>query len=145
MAIDENRGILYIADSENHRVRQMGSDGVIFPFAGGEFGFAGDGGPAIDAELSTPLGLAVDSQGSLYIADFLNSVIRRVGRDGIINRFAGVGFGDPSVDNVPATESPLMLPSDVAVDALDNVYIADPNDHRIRRVGTDGNDYHRRG
>src|SRR6185369_9903081 len=95
--------------------------------------FSGDGGPAINAGL-TPFGIAVDATGNIFIADFLNSRIRRVDRSGIITTVAGSGNIGFSGDGGPATRANLTGPTDVAVDAAGNIFIADAGNHRIRRV-----------
>ena len=143
VAVDA-KGDVYIADKVNHRVRRVGSDGVITTFAGtgptgyGKGGFSGDGGPAVQAQLNFPSGIAVDAKGNVYIADTGNHRIRLVGPDGIITTFAGTGKTDFSGDGGPATQASLKNPYGVAVDAKGVVYIADSNNQRIRRVGLDG-------
>src|SRR5262249_37474022 len=90
-------GSLYIADMFNNRIRRVGPDGIITTVAGsgdygsGDYGFSGDGGPATQAQLGLPTGVAVAPDGSLYIADMFNNRIRRVGPDGIIATIAGNG------------------------------------------------------
>ena len=89
------RGLLYIADSGNNRIRRVGLDGIITTFAGsGSIGsrwgsFSNDGGLATQATLNVPNAVAVDANGFVYIADQLNNRIRRVGPDGVITTFAG--------------------------------------------------------
>ena len=130
VAVDST-GNLFIADSLHHRVREV-SNGVITTVAGnGTGGFSGDGGPAAAAQLNTPSGVAVDSAGNLYIADTLNYRIRKVS-NGIITTIAG--GGSSLGDNGPATSAQLNEPSDVAVDAAGNLYIADNYNGRIREV-----------
>jgi uncharacterized protein (TIGR03437 family) len=105
-------------------------------------GFSGDGGPALNAQLNTPAGLALDSAGNLYIADSLNNRVRIVTRDGIINTFAGngtVGYINAVGDGGPANQAQIFLPSGVAADSKGNVYIADTGDNLIRLVTPDGN------
>ncbi|OGG55371.1 MAG: hypothetical protein A3F84_06175 [Candidatus Handelsmanbacteria bacterium RIFCSPLOWO2_12_FULL_64_10] len=132
IAVD-TAGVVYIADTNNDRIRRVGKDGVITTFAGGGGSF-GDGGPATQARLSSPQGVAVDTRGNVYIADNQNQRIRRVGPNGVITTFAGGGsdFGE----GIPATQASLSYPNDVAVDARGNVYFTDSG--RIRRVGPDG-------
>ena len=132
-------GSLYIADTNNHRIRRVGTDGIITTVAGtGVAGFAGDGGSATQAKLNQPLGVAVGSDGSLYITDINNQRIRRVGTDGIITTVAGsanVGFA--TGDGGPATQAGLNNPMGVAVGTDGSLYISDQS-QRIRRVGSDG-------
>jgi len=138
VAVDA-KGNVYIADTDNGRIRRVGPDGIITTLAGtGTYGFSGDGGTAVQAQLYRPNGITVDAKGNLYIADEGNHRIRRVGPDGIITTFAGTGREGFSGDGGPATQAQLFVPSGVAVDTKENVYIADSNNHRIRRVGPDG-------
>jgi uncharacterized protein (TIGR03437 family) len=128
-------GNLYIADTDNNRIRKV-SNGVITTIAGsGTAGFAGDNGPATSANLFLPQGIAVDSAGNLYIADTSNNRIRKV-TGGSITTIAGTGTAGFSADNGPAIGAELNLPPGVAVDASGNVYIADTNNDRIREVTT---------
>jgi RHS repeat-associated protein len=143
-------GSLYITDSSDDRVRRVTPDGIITTVAGSYdcpnssyTCFSGDGGPATQAKLKTPEGVAVGSDGSLYIADSDNHRIRRVGPDGLITTVAGSGGtghydGGLSGNGGPATQAKLWVPSDVAVGADGSLYIADSDNHRIRRVGPDG-------
>ena len=101
-------------------------------------GFSGDGGPANEAKLTTPRGLFLDERGVLYIAEYGNQRIRRVGIDGIIETIAGTGDAGLSGDGGPATEALLNYPADVAVDSKGNIYIADSLNNRIRVVDPDG-------
>ncbi len=101
--------------------------------------FAGDGGPATSASLNQPRGkVASGPDGSLYIADTFNQRIRRIAPDGRISTFAGTGVAGYGGDGGPAVNARLYWPHDVAVDAVGNVYIADSNNNRIRRVTPDG-------
>jgi RHS repeat-associated protein len=134
-------GSLYIADTSNSRIRRVGPDGIITTVAGtGVQGFAGDGGPATQAQLYFPIGVAIGPDGSFYIADTSNERIRRVGPDGIITTVAGTGVrGIPSDDNegIPATQVNLNRPGGVAVGPDGSFYITDLSS-RSRRVGPDG-------
>ena len=134
IAVDA-KGNVYIADTGNNRVRMIAPNGVITTFAGtGTAGSSGDGGPAASATLYQPHGLAVDLAGSLYIADFGNSRIRKVTPDGNINTIAGNGVSGYSGDGAGATAAAMDGPSAVAVDPSGNVYIADTNGNRVRKV-----------
>jgi uncharacterized protein (TIGR03437 family) len=136
----DSSGNLYF--SSGHAVYKISPSGTLTLAAGNSRpGFSGDGGPATAAQLNTPQGLAVDSQGNLYIADQVNNRVRMVSPQGVINTFAGNGkLGQPRFlgDGGQATAANLNLPAGVAVDHSGNVYIADTGDNSIREVGTNG-------
>ena len=145
IAVDAN-GSLYIADRENHAIRKVSIAGTITTIAGqgpSAGGFSGDGGPATNAQLRSPAGVAVDSNGNLFIADFGNSVVRKIDPTGAINTIAGICF---ELSNVPgytgdggaATNATLYFPFAVAVDAHGTLLIADPTIHVVRQVDTNG-------
>jgi sugar lactone lactonase YvrE len=91
LAVDA-RGNLYVADRNNNRVRRIDRHGIITTFAGtGAPGFSGDGGSAKAAKLNSPVGLAIDTAGNLYIADSGNNRVRRVDPHGVITTFVGGG------------------------------------------------------
>ncbi len=132
-------GSLYISDQYNHRIRRLSQDGIITTVAGnGSAGFSGDGGPATQAVLNYPHGIAIGADGSLYISDSDNSRIRRVGPDGIITTVAGKASAGFSGDGGPATQASLYRPYGIAVGADGSLYISDTSNTRIRRVGPDG-------
>lgn len=130
-------GNVFISDTKNHRVRRVdGGSGVISTVAGtGVADYSGDGGPASSAGLDTPRGLLVDSSG-IYIADSNNDRVRRVDlASGAINTFAGDGVSAFAGDGGLATLASLAGPMGVAEDAAGNVFIADSENSRIRKVG----------
>ncbi len=137
-------GSLYIADVGSVRVRRVDPDGIITTFAGtGITGLSGDGGPATLARMMPPAHVAIAPDGSLYITDTYNHRIRRVGLDGIIRTVAGfgpsgVGLGGFAGDGGPATQARLRSPTGVAFGRDGSLYIADTDNHRIRRIGVDG-------
>jgi sugar lactone lactonase YvrE len=134
MAIRDDR--LYIADSLNHRIRVIDlASGIIDTFAGnGEEGYAGDGGPARQARLNHPTDVCFGPDGSLYIADAHNHVIRRVRPDGTISTVAGNGTYGFSGDGGSPTQAQLNDPSGVFVDRTGTLFIADTLNHRIRAM-----------
>ena len=128
-------GNLYIADAGNNRIRKVSPDGLIVTVAGdGTAGYAGDGDLATVAQLSTPSGVAVDNSGNLYIADTGNNRIRLVRPDGIIVTIAGDGNQGFSGDGMDPAMAQFDSPSAVALDAQGNVFIADTNNGRIRKI-----------
>ena len=138
MAVD-SRGNFYLADSGNNVIRKVSATGTITTVAGnGTFGYAGDGGPATAAELSLPSAIAVDSVGSLYIADSNNSVVRKVDTNGTITTVAGNGVSGYSGDGGSATSAQFSSPLGVAVDSAGDLYIADAGNNRIRMVNPAG-------
>jgi uncharacterized protein (TIGR03437 family) len=122
---------LYIADESNNCVRKV-SNGVITALAGGG-SLLGDNGPATDAQLNGPSGVAVDSSGNLYIADLGNNRVRKVA-NGVITTVAGNGTRGFGGDNGPAISAQLAGPVGVAVDSAGNLYIAEAGNNRIRKV-----------
>lgn len=138
IAVDAS-GNLYIADEGNHRIRKVTTGGIITTVAGnGTAGFGGDNGAATSANLANPKGVAVDGQGTLYIADYGNQRIRKVTTGGTISTVAGTGSAGFGGDGGPAASASLNNPTGVAVDAYGYVFIADQNNQRIRQIATDG-------
>ncbi|MBW2613182.1 MAG: SMP-30/gluconolactonase/LRE family protein, partial [Deltaproteobacteria bacterium] len=132
-------GNLYIADTFNHRIRKVDPQGIITTIAGnGVYGFRGDNGPAVQASLWNPSGIAVHDDGTLYIADMSNHRIRKVDAQGIISTFAGSDMFGHEGDGGPADLARLRNPRGVAVDRAGNVYIADDTNSRIRQVSSNG-------
>ena len=132
VAVD-SAGNLYIADTGNNRIRKV-SNGVITTVAGnGTAGFSGDGGPATSAQLNDPQGVAVDSAGNLYIADYRQQPHPQ-GLERRDHHRGGNGTPGFSGDNGPATSAQLNYPEGVAVDSAGNLYIADTGNNRIRKV-----------
>ncbi len=131
-------GNIYIADKGNNRIRKIDVAGNITTIAGnGTAGYTGDNGPATSARLSGPTGVAVDNWGNVYIADRSNNAVRKIDFSGTITTIAGTGNTGFNGDTWPsATLANLYNPSAVAVDNAGNVFIADENNNRIRKVDT---------
>jgi sugar lactone lactonase YvrE len=124
LTIDANHN-LYIADTQNQRIRKIASTGIITTIAGtGTQGFSGDNGPATAASIDSPSGMAVNSGGDLFLSDTHNHRIRKIdATTGIITTVAGTG--------APAV---LALPHGLSIDHSGNLYIADTENHRVRRI-----------
>jgi sugar lactone lactonase YvrE len=133
----DGAGNMYIADRYHNRIRKVtASNNVISTIAGnGDPAYSGDNGPALNATINTPWGLALDGAGNLYIADTGNNVIRKIwAANGIITTVVGSGAPGGSGDGGPASQALLNSPQGISVDPAGNLYIADTYNHRIRRV-----------
>ncbi len=140
VAIDDN-GNIFFSDTHNNVVRKVNTAGIISTIAGNHIaGYTGDGGRATAARLNKPQAIAIDKSGNLYITDKKDDVIRRVSADGIITTFAGTGTNGYSGDGGMATNARLNMPSDIAIDNEGNVYIADDQNHVIRKVSASTNE-----
>ncbi len=132
-------GDIFIADTGNHRIRRVSTDGIITTIAGtGKNGFSGDGGPAVQAQLNAPSAIAIDTDGNLYVADFRNHRIRKIATDGTITSIAGTGEAGYNGDGKPAVECQIGEPCGVAVDRDGYVYIGDQVNLRVRVVTQSG-------
>jgi len=127
-------GNVFIADQINHRIRKVGTDGVISTVAGnGTSGFSGDAAAATSAMLSYPCGVAVDGSGNIYITDTHNRRVRKVS-GGNITTIAGTGDAGNSGDGGKATAATITFPVGIVVDAAGNIFIADMIDNVINRL-----------
>ncbi|MBV8847111.1 MAG: hypothetical protein JO307_30245 [Bryobacterales bacterium] len=135
----DSTGNLYISD-EQQRVFKLTPQGTLTAVAGGgpASPFLGDGGPATNAELAGPTGLAMDASGNLYIADTLDNRIRKISSSGTITTIAGGASSGPLGDGGPATSALLLNPKGLALDAAGNLYIADTGHNRVRMIAPDG-------
>jgi sugar lactone lactonase YvrE len=141
-------GSMYIADQANQRIRRVDPQSMIETYAGnGTAGFAGDGGPATEAQINLPGGQAappagrldIDKAGNIFFADSANHRIRKIDAGGTITTYAGDGKPTWNGDGGPATAASLSRPSDVALDADGNLFIADTDNACVRKVDTKGN------
>jgi streptogramin lyase len=130
-------GALYITEVGNHRVFRLDrKTGMLKTVAGkGRKGYAGDGGPATEAELNEPYEVRFDRDGNMYFVEMMNHVVRRVdAKTGRIATVAGTGKPGYGGDNGPAAAAQLKVPHSIALDDQGNLYIADIGNHRVRRV-----------
>ncbi|MEJ0020229.1 MAG: hypothetical protein WDN25_27500 [Acetobacteraceae bacterium] len=131
-------GSLVFSDTFNHCIRRIDArSGVITTIAGtGERGFAGDGGPAIAAQMNEPYGIVIDRSGTIFTADRLNRRVRRIdGASGVITTLAGDGSGRYGGDGGPSAQAGLAEPNGLALDrGHHHLFIADVADHRVRVI-----------
>ncbi len=149
VAIDSD-GNVYVGDLENHRIRKITSGGVVSTLAGtGTSGFMDDtDGMAGSAQFNAPSGVAVDSDGNVYVADLRNHRIRKITPGGVVSTLAGGGItGTPCPGTTGTTitcrdgagnVAQFNYPYGVVVDSAGNVYVADSDNHRIRKVTSTG-------
>jgi DNA-binding beta-propeller fold protein YncE len=138
MAIDADERI-YFSDFLDNVVMRIERSGRVTRIAGtGDAGFSGDGGPAIEAELEWPTGLALDGDGNLFISDANNHRIRMVDVEGTITTFVGTGEGGYSGDGGPAVEAQVQAPSGLAFDPSGRLVIADQGNNLVRLVDDAG-------
>lgn len=135
----DSGGSLYISQYDG-RIRKVTPDGMIATIAGSKnaYSYSGDGGPAVKATLANPYGIALDSKGNVFIADWGNRRIRKIATDGTISTVAGNGACCYSGDNGPAVNAELNTPFWVAVDGVGTLYFTDENNQRVREVTADG-------
>lgn len=132
--IIDHVGNIYFSDFNNHRIRKVAPSGIITTIAGnGIAGNTGDGGPATDAELNLASCVATDASGNIYVSTDERRV-RKIDPSGLITDFAGTATFGYWGDGGPATDAGLKFPGGFAADALGNIYIADMQNNRIRKV-----------
>jgi hypothetical protein len=132
-------GNLYIADIGNNRIRKVTKSGIISTVAGnGIYGYSGDGGAATAAEFSDPTGVAADKRGNIFITDVFNNRIRKIDTSGIITTVAGSAVRGFAGDGDAATAAELYYPTGIAIDNSGNIYFADGDNNRVRKVDTVG-------
>jgi len=139
MAVD-SAGNVYASDNSHFIVVKIDTSTNMTTFAGNVTrGYSGDGGPATSAQLYFPAGLALDTAGNLYVADYGNYTVRKIDTTGKISTIAGTGSYGYSGDGAAATKATLAQPIAVAVDAAGNIFIADPGNNNVREITGDGN------
>jgi hypothetical protein len=138
VTVDAN-GNLFIGDFANNRIRKVNANGMITTVAGnGSSGYFGDGGPATNAGLHGPIGVASDAFGNLFIGDYFNNCIRKVDSSGIITSVAGNGTGGYSGNGGAATNASLHNPENLVLDISGNLFFADTGNNCIRKVDVNG-------
>jgi sugar lactone lactonase YvrE len=143
LAYDAN-GNLFVADSINNRVRMIDPEGIITTVAGAgppgldRGGYVGDGGPATEARLEFPVGLAIDGTSNLYIADHGNDAIRKVDPAGTITTFAGTGIEGYSGDGGPSAKAQLHGPFSLAFDRLGDLFVTERENAIVRKIDPRG-------
>jgi sugar lactone lactonase YvrE len=135
----DTAGNIYFSDETEQRIRKVNTAGIISTVAGnGVYGDTGDGGLATSAEINYPTGMTMDASGNLYFAEFNGNRIRKISTSGFISTIAGNGTAGFLGDGAKATLAELSAPYGVAVDSSGNVFIADEDNNRIRKVDTSG-------
>ena len=132
-------GNIYIVDIAYACLRKVNTIGIVSTIAGtGYPGYSGDGGPASAAQLSGPNGVVTDGSGNIYIAEYGNSVIRKINSSGVISTFAGNGTRGYSGDGGAANVAKLNSPVGIVIDRSGNIYISDNLNNRIRKIDSSG-------
>lgn len=130
-------GVLYVADTGNHLIRQVTSAGVVTTIAGGAGVSGAVDASGTSARFNSPRGIAVDSSGNLYVADTGNHVVRKISNTGTVTTLAGLA-GSPGSTNGVGAAARFSSPRGITVDASGIVYVADTDNHTIRRIAADG-------
>lgn len=132
-------GNIVIADTSNDRLRVVGADGTIRTISGtGDRETTGDGGPAIDASLNSPTAVFVDGGGNIYVAEWTGHRIRKISPSGTITTVLGTGSHGYNGDGKQGTETNIWSPSAIFIDGDRNLYVAEWDNHRIRKMTADG-------
>lgn len=135
----DNAGNIYITDRLNHKIRKIGTDGIITTIAGtGTMGFTGNGGQASIALLNNPLSITTDASGNTYFTELGTFRIRKIATNGIISIFAGTGVEGFSGDGAQATAARLSNPGSLSTDIAGNLFFVDGSNYRIRKISTSG-------
>lgn len=138
--VSDPAGNLYICEFDNSVVRKISTSGIASTIAGtGSIGYSGDGGQATAAAIKNPVGIARDAAGNIYICDYGNHAIRKINATtNVITTIAGTGVSGYNGDGIAATSAQLSFPLCMALDAAGNIYFADGNNQRVRKINTSG-------
>ncbi|MEY2584273.1 MAG: hypothetical protein QOD80_299 [Verrucomicrobiota bacterium] len=137
IAVDAGSGTVYVADSSNHTIRKITNAGVVTTFAGSPGASGAANGTGAAARFARPWGLAVDSAGNIYVADSENSTIRRITQGAVVTTLAGLA-GNAGFSDGTGSAARFNNPSGVAVDGAGQMYVADSNNHIIRKITAGG-------
>ena len=133
-AMDE-QGNLFYADAVNNRIRKIDAGGKVVTIAGnGIAGYTPDGVQATDAAINQPSAIAIDAEGNIYFAEYLNAVVRKIDKKGVLTTVAGSAVNGYYGNTRPATEAKLQGPSGLAIDKAGNLYISDADNNCVRKV-----------
>jgi sugar lactone lactonase YvrE len=132
--IADSENNLYVADALNHSIRKVTSGGVVTTIAGGTTGTADGIGTA--AQFALPYGITIDTSGNLFVVDFSSSTIRKISPTAVVTTFAGSG-ATGNLDGV-GTSAQFYLPTNIAIDVNNNLYLADMFNNSIRKITKTG-------
>lgn len=135
IAVDSTSGTIYISDSQNHTIRTLATDGTVATYAGTAGSSGTADGTGANARFNQPDGLALGSDGTLYVADYGNSSIRKIAPGGVVSTVAGLSGTHGYIDGV-GTSAEFYWPVGIAVDASGVLWVADTHNHAIRSIGT---------
>ena len=133
----DSTGVVYVADSSAHVIRRIGTDGSVMTFAGLPGSFGIDDGTADGARFYSPTGIAIDSAGNLYVADSMNSTIRKITPGRVVTTFAGSGRSRGATDGT-GSAARFAQPFGIAVDGAGTVYVTDSQANTIRKITSAG-------
>lgn len=136
IAIDKD-GNLYVTDTQNQKIRKITPDTVVSTFAGsGTLGYTN--GSSMNAAFNSPSGIAIDATGNVYVSDGANNAIRKITKSGLVSTFAGSSIGDEGSADGTGTNASFSNPVGLAMDIQGNMYVADLDNHKIRKITSGG-------